>query len=145
MQTFLSEKDILEIVQSIKNAESQTSGEIRLYIHEGELVDSSLKKAEEVFTEHEMHLTAQRNAVLLLLAPDVHKLALYGDKGIHDIVGLEYWEKLTSELLSFFREDNVVPGIIKCIDTLGQTLGLYYPGNDEKNNELPDDILFGNS
>ena len=58
-EDFFTEEALKEIVGSIKAAEKQTSGEIRLYIEDGSK-DEPLDRAAYLFAELEMHKTKLR-------------------------------------------------------------------------------------
>ncbi len=78
---FLSKLEHDRIVQAIRDAESKTSGEIRVFIQRGKLNGDPLVAAHENFIELGMHKTPERNAVLIFVAPRAHKFAVVGDEG----------------------------------------------------------------
>ena len=51
-----------------------------------------LDRANEIFTNLEMEKTEQRNAVLVYVAIKDRQLAIFGDKGIHEKTGDDYWK-----------------------------------------------------
>src|SRR6188768_1702557 len=80
------------IVEAIRNAERKTSGEVRVYIEPKNPLVDTLERAAFLFFKLKMDQTDERNAVLLYIAIQHKELALFGDKGIHEKVGNEYWE-----------------------------------------------------
>ncbi len=70
---FLSKLDHDRIVQTIHEAESKTSGEIRVFIQRGKLSVDPLIVAQKKFQRLGMHKTRERNAVLIFVAPRAHK------------------------------------------------------------------------
>jgi uncharacterized membrane protein len=132
------------IVAAIRNAEKRTSGEVRIYIEPKNPLVDPLERAALIFSKLKMEETEHRNAVLLYLATKDKELALYGDKGIHEQVGKEYWEKEVQEMLQNFRNNNLVDGIVNCLSHIGETLCEKFPYiATEDKNELPDEIIFG--
>ena len=73
------------MVAAIKQAEKDTSGEIRVHIENHSKIDV-LDRAADVFARLNMHKTAQRNGVLIYVALLDHKSAILGDAGINDKV-----------------------------------------------------------
>ena len=132
------------IVASIRNAEKRTSGEVRVYVEPKNPLVNVLERAALIFSKLKMQETDHRNAVLLYMAIEDKELALYGDKGIHEKVGEEYWEQQVQEMLKNFKNDNLVDGIVNCITHIGETLSEKFPYSaTEDKNELPDEIIFG--
>ena len=142
---FFSSEDQSRILETIRKAEKRTSGEIRMFIElKNPLVDP-LERAALIFSKLKMEETDHRNAVLLYIATKHKELALYGDKGIHEQVGSEYWKNEVKMMLQHFSENHLVDGIVKCITDIGETLTEKFPYiPTEDKNELPDDIVFGN-
>ena len=141
---FFSAEEQSRIVGAIRNSEKRTSGEIRVYVESKNPLVDPLERAALIFFKLKMEETGHRNAVLLYIATKHRELALFGDKGIHEKVGTEYWEKQVQGMLQNFRDNNLVDGIANCITQVGETLCEKFPYNAaEDKNELPDDIVFG--
>ena len=81
---FLSKVEHDQIVRAIREVESNTSGEIRVFIQRGKLNADPLVAAQKKFHQLRMHSTRERNAVLIFVAPRAHKFAVVGDKAIHE-------------------------------------------------------------
>lgn len=142
---FFSAEEQERILEALRNAEKRTSGEIRIYLEPKNPLVDPLERAALIFFKLRMELTDHRNGVLLYIATKHKELALYGDKGIHEKVGQEYWSTEVKEMLKHFRENHLVDGIINCIGHIGETLSEKFPYiATEDKNELPDDIIFGN-
>src|SRR5262249_41205847 len=73
---FLSKLEHDRIVQAIRKAESKTSGEIRVLIQRGKLNSDPFVAAQKKFHRLGMHRTRERNAILIFVAPRVHKFAV---------------------------------------------------------------------
>ncbi len=133
-----------QIVQAIRNAEKQTSGEIRVFVESKNAFVDPIDRAAEIFFKLKMQNTEHRNAVLLYVATNDKQLALFADQGIYEKAGAEYWNNAVSNMLASFTEENISDGIEQCITQIGQTLKEKFPyeASTDKN-ELPDDIVFG--
>jgi uncharacterized membrane protein len=141
---FFSEQEKELIVSAIKAAELRTSGEIRLYVESKcEYVDA-IDRAIEIFTALKMHETADRNAVLVYIALKDHQLAIFGDEGIHQKVGTQFWNAEVAKMLKHFNKSNYAEGIAEVVKDVGEVLVHHFPyDRTTDKNELPDDIVFG--
>ena len=90
-----------------------------------------------------MEQTKDRNGVLLYIAMESKQLAIYGDEGIHKIVGQDYWNNTIMRLTENFKSGNMAGGIVGAINDIGLKLQKHFPYLDDDKNELPDDIVFG--
>ncbi len=141
---FFSAKEKEQILNAIDTAEKETSGEIRLYVESRNSMVNVMDRAAEVFFKLKMEQTTERNAVLLYIAIKDKELALFGDEGIYQKVGAEFWNHAVKDMLAEFSKDNLSNGIEKCILHIGQTLKEKFPFNKlTDHNELPNDIVFG--
>jgi uncharacterized membrane protein len=92
------------LVEAIRMAEQQTSGEIRLFIESKNPLVSTIERAAEIFFKLQMDKTAHRNGVLIYLATTHHEIALFADEGIYNAVGQAYWDAEINEMLVRFKE-----------------------------------------
>ena len=140
---FTPEENAL-VVNAIKSAEQKTSGEVRVYIESKCRFVDPLDRAVEVFHSLNMGTTEQRNAVLVYVAVKDRQLAVYGDEGIHQKVGNEFWDAAVKKMLSHFNANNYAQGIATVVTEIGEALQEHFPydAHGDKN-ELPDDIVFG--
>jgi uncharacterized membrane protein len=143
-KNFFSEEEQATLIAKINEAESQTSGEIRLHIEASSKGMSSLKRAEYVFHTLGMEKTAQRNAILIYVASDDRKLALWADEGIHRAVPAGYWESTIDHMLSYFKADQFFEGTSRGISMIGQKLKTYFPYQSNDINEITNEISYGN-
>lgn len=148
---FFSKKDFFtadeknQIVEAIRLAEKQTSGEVRVYVESHCRFVDPLDRAAEVFWILKMDQTAQRNGVLVYVAIRDRQLALYGDKGIHEKVGDVFWNEEVKNILSHLsKKQSHAEAIIKIVGDIGEALRFHFPYDKEADkNELSDDIVFG--
>ena len=136
------ESDRLQILAEIKEAEKNTSGEIRLFI-EDDCGENVLDRAAFIFKELEMHKTKERNGVLFYLATDSRQFAILGDQGIHSKVEKDFWHAIKHEMQNYFTEGNFLKGLTIGIKMSGDALKKHFPYQKSDKNELSDDIVFG--
>jgi len=133
------------VVACIKEAESKTSGEIRVFMeHHCQYMDA-MHRAQEIFTNLSMEKTAGRNAVLVYIAMTDKQFALLGDMEIyHKAGGADFWSKAAAQLKGHLRKDEITEGLCNCVRELGIALATHFPHDPSvKKNELPDEIVFG--
>ncbi len=132
------------ILDAIRAAERQTSGEIRLFVEDFCDRDQPVERAAEVFQLFGMFNTKQRNGVLIYLAEKSRMFAIWGDSGIHAKVGFQFWDAEKQLLRTHMQQEQACAGICQVIDQIGTQLARYFPAdpNDNKN-ELPDEIIYG--
>jgi uncharacterized membrane protein len=140
---FFNKEQKEKLVEAIKEAEKLTSGEIRLYVESHCRFVHSLDRAVEVFASLKMHETHQRNAVLIYVALKDQQYAIYGDSGIHEKVGDDFWKQAAKKLVGHFKDGKIVEGLCACIHEIGLSLQEHFPHKKDDENELPDDIIFG--
>lgn len=139
-----NQEEATQIVAAIQAAERGTSGEIRLYVEDFCMLDHPVEQAAEMFNLFGMFNTKARNAVLIYIAEKSHHFAIWGDVGIHQRVGSQFWEEEKLLLQEHFRRDEAALGICKAIELIGNRLREHFPSDDINNeNELPDDIIYG--
>jgi uncharacterized membrane protein len=141
---FFTHEEKEMVLEAIRVAEQQTSGEIRVYIENHCRYVDPMDRAGEIFFGLKMDHTKDRNGVLLYIAIKDRQLAIIGDEGIHREVGKEFWEKEVHELLTEFNSEHYATGIATVVTEIGEVLRTHFPydGKTDKN-ELPDDIVFG--
>jgi uncharacterized membrane protein len=141
---FFSAEEKARIVEAIRIAEKETSGEIRIFVEDKNPFMDPIDRAKEIFFQLKMQNTEHRNGVLLYIAMKDHELALFGDEGIYNKVGAEYWNNAVKNMIAEFKGNHIIAGMELCIAQIGQTLKETFPyeATTDKN-ELPDDIVFG--
>ena len=85
VEDFLTKEEEQHIVEAIRIAERNTSGEIRVHI-EGSSKTDTFKRTLEVFHYLKMNNTKLQNGVLIYVAVKDKAFVIYGDKGINDVV-----------------------------------------------------------
>jgi len=138
---FLSKLEHDRIVQAIRQAESKTSGEIRVLIQRGKLKNDPFVAAQRKFYRLGMHKTRERNAVLIFVAPRVHQFAVVGDEAIHKRCGDEFWRRIVTAIHHRFREDQFTEGLAGAVKVIGDTLAQHFPRSPTDANELPDEVI----
>lgn len=141
IQNFFSEDEKKKIVDAVKLAEKETSGEIRVHIDKrckGDVMD----RASFIFEKLELHKTELRNGVLFYLAIKDRKFAILGDTGINISVPKDFWEEVKNNMLELFKENKFAEGLTVGIAMAGEKLKTFFPYQLDDVNELDDEISF---
>lgn len=141
-EDFLTSKQEAKIVEAIRIAEENTSGEIRVHIEE-KSEKPPIERATEVFNTLKMYETDARNGVLFYVDVSNHKFAIIGDEGINKVVPSNFWESTKEIVLKNFAEKKHKKGLVKGIKKAGKQLKKYFPYQSNDTNELSNEISKG--
>lgn len=142
VEDFLTKVEEQEIVEAIKSAEKNTSGEIRVHI-ENHSEKPPLERAQEVFHFLGMDSTALRNGVLFYVGVIDHTFAIIGDEGIDKVVEDDFWDCTRDIVISNFKEKKFKDGLVAGILRAGERLEQYFPFAEGDENELTNEISKG--
>ena len=93
-----------------------------------------------MFSKLEMHKTQQRNGVLIYVAFQSKSFAIYGDKGINEVVKNNFWESTKNTIQTHFERGDYQKGLIDGVAEIGKQLKQFFPISDDDKNELSDTI-----
>ncbi|MGA1226804.1 MAG: TPM domain-containing protein [Tamlana sp.] len=142
IEDFLSATEEEEVIEAIRVAELNTSGEIRVHIEKTSNGDAT-NRALEVFYLLKMENTKLQNAVLIYVAVEDKNFVIYGDKGINDVVENDFWDS-TKDLIQYhFKKGDFKQGLVEGILKSGEQLKKYFPYSDSDKNELSNEISRG--
>jgi len=142
IEDFFTADEEQQVVNAIKSAELNTSGEIRVHIEKTTDKDA-LERATEVFYELKMNETQLQNGVLFYVATESHHFAVLGDKGINDLVPDNFWHTEKELALSHFKKGKFAKGLELAILEAGEKLKEFFPYQSDDVNELSDEISKG--
>ncbi|MCC6273598.1 MAG: TPM domain-containing protein [Deltaproteobacteria bacterium] len=127
------------LIKAIREAERNSSGEIRIHVIRATSEDL-FSKGQRLFEKLGMTKTRDRNGILFLLELSHRRFAILGDKGIHQKVPAEFWEEIRAALFEHFREGRFVEGLCAGIARCGEKLEAFYPWQSDDRNEVADEI-----
>jgi uncharacterized membrane protein len=140
---FLGKLEHDRIVAAIRDAESKTSGQIRVYVQRGKLDVDPLIAATKRFHKLGMHRTDERNAVLIFVAPRAHKFAVVGDKAIHERCGEPFWQRLVDAMRAHFQSEKFSHALVEAIEEAGKALAQHFPKGSTTGDESPNEVVEG--
>ncbi|WP_375579593.1 TPM domain-containing protein [Marivirga tractuosa] len=137
-----TEEEKKTIVNAIKEAEKNTSGEIQVHL-ENHCKEDVKDHAAYIFKTLKMHKTELRNGVLFYMAIKDHKFAILGDAGINNKVPENFWDDIKEHMLAHFKNGDLTAGLSEGIKMAGEQLAAHFPYKNDDENELPNEISFG--
>ncbi len=137
----LTKEQEQRIVDAIAEAERHTSGEIRVHL-EHHANREPLERAARIFHELGMDETELENGVLIYIATEDHKAAVYAGRGILNQVEDHFWNDVLEILISHFRKEEFEEGIAEAVREVGTKLAELFPYEEEFGNELTNEISY---
>lgn len=142
VEDFLTKEEEQEIVEAIRVAEKNTSGEIRVHI-ENTTSKVPFDRALEIFYDLKMNETQLQNGVLFYFAVADKTFAICGDKGINDLVANDFWDSIKEKMIANFKSGHFKQGIVDGILSAGEQLKKHFPWSENDTNELSNEISKG--
>lgn len=136
-----TEAEEKRIVLAVKEAENDTSGEIRVHV-DRYCKTNPLLKAQNLFTHLKLNETELKNGVIIYVSIDDKQVAVYGDQGINDLVEPDFWDTTLQKMTDLFKNGQLVDGICAGLKEAGERLKEHFPKLDNDINELPDEISY---
>ncbi len=136
----ISAEQEARVVEAIRLAELNTSGEVKVHL-ERFCKGDALDRAKVKFAKLNLHKTELRNAVLVYVAIEDRKAAIFGDEGIHCKVTTEYWKEELDVMLAHFKNGDIVGGLIQVVTDIGEKLKAEFPYDTKTDiNEVGNEI-----
>jgi uncharacterized membrane protein len=141
---FLKALDDERIVAAIREVEARSRAEVRVHVAEREVADPRAEAA-RVFERLGMTATAERNGVLLFVAPASRSIAVLGDQAVHERCGDAFWTTVVGSVRDEFLASRFTEGIVAAVRAVGDALALHFPRRpgEADVNELPDTVSRG--
>jgi uncharacterized membrane protein len=116
---------------------------VRVHVARGAVEDAQAAAAAQ-FETLGMTATAERNGVLVFVAPASQRFAVIGDADIHQRCGEAFWREVSAAMEGAFREGRFTEGIVEAVARVGEALARHFPPTGAADdNELPDEVSEG--
>lgn len=138
---FIERIDEAAILRAVAEAETRTSGEVRVFVSRRRLRGKDVTaRASDEFHRLDMDTTDDRNAVLIYVVPRERSFAVIGDAAIHAKCGQNFWDETAGLLQKEFSEGRFTEGLVAAIRRAADLLALHFPRRQGDRDELPDAI-----
>lgn len=138
---FFSDEDLAKIEAATRDAEKNTSGEIRVVIrsrYSDGLEGNLHAQVQHEFEKYGLGNTRDQTGVLVLLVLEAQKFMIWGDDGIHAKLPQGYWDVLAVGMSAHFKKRNYVQGVCEAVSEVGRRLAEHFPRKSDDVNELSD-------
>ncbi|WP_397444500.1 TPM domain-containing protein [Polaribacter sp. R77954] len=139
VEEFLTKQQEQDIIEAIRIAEQNTSGEIRVHIEASSDKDH-YERALEVFHLLKMYNTKDKNGVLIYVAVHDKKFVICGDKGINQVVPKDFWNTTKDSIQHHFKKGDFKQGLVDGVLKAGEELKAHFPWQIDDENELSNEI-----
>ena len=138
--SFRGQIDHERVVAAIREAEMGSRGEIRVHVVRHSVGDVEAAAA-AAFRHLGMHATAERNGVLVYVAPASQRFAVVGDAAIHERCP-DLWREVAAAMEGAFRRGLFTEGLVEGMGAIGRALAREFPRmpGSADTNELPDEV-----
>lgn len=143
LEDFIPVEGQKRVEEAIAKAERETSGEIRVHVEQKCKARTPYDRAVEIFDSLKMYETRERNGVLIYIAFKSKVFAIVGDKGIDEAVPEGFWNEEKEVLAKYLGKGEVVDGLCRVIEIIGDHLSKYFPCQPDDTNELSNEISYG--
>lgn len=139
-ENFLTPEEEKRIIEAIRTAEKNTSGEIRVHLENKKKHPPTIDYVWKVFKKLGMTNTKNRNGVLFYVDVNHKVFTIIGDEGINKKVPDNFWEEIKTIVINAFKNKKYTEGLIVGILKTGEKLKKFFPYHKDDVNELSDEI-----
>lgn len=132
------------IERAIKESETTHVGEIRFAV-EGALDgmplfkdQSARERAIDLFSQLRVWDTQHNNGLLIYMLLADRAVEIVADRGFHEKVSSQDWNKICQQMEMAFRQSNYEGGVVSGVQAVTQHLVQHFPAGGHNGNELPD-------
>jgi uncharacterized membrane protein len=139
----LSAQEEGRLVEAIRRAEQGNRGEVLVHVERHCKGGDALARSARLFDTLGMRRTAADTGVLLYVAVEDRKAAVFAGRGVHGAAQPGFWQSVTDTVAEGFKRQDAVGGLVAAVERIGQLLLQAVPGEDVAGNELPDRVSQG--
>ncbi len=88
-----------------------------------------------------LYRTRESNGVEIYLSFFEREVVVIGDRGIHEKMGDQHWQKVRDLIIRGMKDGNACQGICNAVEECGKALAEHFPRRHDDVNELPDQVI----
>lgn len=159
LDNFLSEDGKEAVKKAVHEAESVTSGEIKVLVVQNSMKPFLLcvlnaldmqevkedfveKRAIREFFKMGIGETRDKTGVLIMISLNERIVNLKADKGINEKVAQGTWDETIKMIVEAIKSGKPEEGICKALEQVGNLLAEHFPIKEDDKNEILDNIEF---
>ncbi len=97
-------------------------------------------RAKAYFLDGGVLETRDRSGVLVFLSERERRVEILADRGIHERVDAEEWQRNVDMIVKRIREHSPAEGLVQAVERIGELLATNFPPRADDTNELPDAV-----
>jgi uncharacterized membrane protein len=132
--------DVARVEQAIREAELQTSAEIRVAVARFYFWGDTRRAAQASWRRLGMTATRRRNGVLIFVAPLRRRFAVVGDIAVEQKAPPSFWTDVAEAIADEIRRNDLTAGLVRGVATVALALAPLFPHTPDDVNELPDTV-----
>jgi uncharacterized membrane protein len=132
--------DVDRVEQAIREAEAQTSAEIRVAVARFYFWGNARRAAQASWRRLRMAGTRRRNGVLIFVAPLRRRFAVVGDVAVEQKAPPSFWTDVAEAIGDEIRRNDLTAGLVRGVATIALALAPLFPHTPDDVNELPDTV-----
>jgi putative membrane protein len=148
---FLTEAELLQVKDCIRDAESLTSGEIKVVIASASSIiprqrksdqeRAVIWKAKSLFRKLGINKTRDSTGILILISLEEHMVRVHPDAAIDRILSESTWQPLVNCIIDGIKGGLPAKGICMSISQIGTLLAKHFPIKHDDKDELPNEVV----
>jgi uncharacterized membrane protein len=144
VKNFLSKQDLKDIAEAIKEAEEETSGEIRVGIRQKRAKKDKSLSVEQLARQEFVHLgmlkTKERTGILIFILLESREFYILADEHINQKVAPRSWDSVAETMAVKFAKREFRQGLLDAVRSVGEHLAMHFPAKPGDKNELSDEV-----
>ncbi len=113
---------------------------LRLVVPKNALARLVEERALAAFLEAGVTETRDRSGVLIFLSEAERRAVILADRGIHERVASDEWQKDVDSLVTAIAAGRPAAGLLTAVERIGSILAESFPPREDDFNELPDAV-----
>ena len=138
----LTPQEEARLVEAIRRAEQGNRGEVLVHVERRCVGGNALARAMALF-EKLVRQTAADTGVILYVAVEERKVAVFAGRGVRGAAMPGFWESVVEAVTEGLERGELVSGLEVAVERMGGLLRTVIPGEDVAGNELPDRVSQG--
>lgn len=113
----------------------------RFAIHPKEMSEEVHQRAIQAFFNFKLHTTQDRTGILIFVSCMEHRVEILADAGVYKKLPPDVWQETVDELVKAIKKRQLADGLVTAIQSSGKILKTHFPSQEEKTNELCNDLV----
>ena len=114
---------------------------LRPFMLEAKIDEEVNQRALQAFYEHNLHLTKDHTAILIMVSLLEHRVEILADAGINSKVSKDTWQAIVSDMIACIKTNDLSGGICVAVRECGDILAKDFPGTHDNPDEVSNKLI----